>query len=192
MDKLLTVENIDKNGLYGFTSYRHEPVYKNSRDFFGLDPIEPYFIRKHKADQISKPVMGDYFGHHFGTIPSPFPKPDGRDYTTYDGILIPKIEYPGSVADFDAYVSPASHHEIARVAFGTEPDKGWRDKVARFALNYAVDKLSGNRILITDFRAPVEGRGELENQALLKIFKPSYYFFRQNGVNIFEACKSQN
>lgn len=189
MDKLTSAEHLDKGSLIGFTEYRKEPVYKNSREFLGLDPIEPYFIRKHKADKVSNPVVGDYFAHHFYDIPSPYPRPDGRDYTTYDGILVPKVSEPKSVTDFDAYVSPASHHEIARVVFGDELKLGWRDQIARFALRYATDKVSGNRILITDFRAPVEARGELENKAVLEIFKPSYYFFRLKGVNTFKASK---
>lgn len=193
MDILPTHQTADGSGFVGNTlNKREEPVYKNTKDFLALDVVDEYPVRRMKAVQVSNLDLGGDYERAFESIPSRFPRPDGTEYSHFDGVLIPKKDNPETAADFDAYVSPASHFEITTVVKGKRPEL-WPDpSLALFNLVYVKDVATGRRLLITDFRRPTEGKAQIEQEAILKIFKPSFFFLRVNEENHFGAPKFEN
>lgn len=177
--------------VFGYTqNARKDAVYKNKVVPILLDVPDDYVLRRMRAKQVQNQELGDRYEKFFTSLPSEYPRGEKKDYTHFDGVILPKVAEPKSWEDFDLFTSKASHYEVYCVGNKARPEK-WPDpNIPLFDLAYVQDKASKNRLLIADFRRTSDGF-EINPQieAVLKILKPSYYFMRQGNQTLFAANK---
>lgn len=184
---------IENKGFVCLTSSFKEPIYVNSTDFIGLDPIQPYTNRRLRADQINNRIKSpEKYLSAFGKIPTVHPKPYGTDYTHFDGIIVPRSRRTNNNQDEgvnDLFISPASHYEIGRSILGETYQL--KEEFPQFTLHYLIEPNTKTRILISDFQRPSKDF-DSEHLKILETFRPSFFYAKNGEQKFFRATKLDN
>lgn len=171
----------------GVIHNKKERVYKNKIALPIFDSPPPLIEREIKAKQIEtllKTMSYDRRGTspqlNFRLIPSIGVDGEQKTETTINGILLTNKTAPQHWNDYDIYTSKALHPEIARVATHSDETILVGDpRFPSFDIHYVSDPITSNRLFLADFRR-LDGGYDLRMEAVLRILKPTYYFYRDN------------